>query len=85
MPGLDQMMYTKIKLTDKPSKKKTHFDKYDIKKAELKVSKSAMRASSFLDQTLGLEGGETHLDFLTQNRPVKLASWAKKAVIYFDH
>ena len=25
---------------DKPSKKKTHFDKYDVKKAELKGSKS---------------------------------------------
>jgi len=40
MPGLDQVMYTKKKLMDKPSKKKTHFDKYDIKKAELKGSKS---------------------------------------------
>ena len=42
LPGLDQLSYTKKKLMDKPSKKKTHFDKYDIKKAELKGSKSAM-------------------------------------------
>ena len=41
LPGLDQVMYTKKKLMEKPSKKKTHFDKYDIKKAELKGSKAA--------------------------------------------